>query len=115
MTYGAASARTRYSRALVSYDNPANNYDTDVTGYSDAPLLRRYGDNPVELSLPSAVRESEAQRRGKWAVLTSVQDRTIATGMEGRIPLPGYIIPVADSLLAGREIGGGSRLLLAAW
>lgn len=26
--------------------------------------------------------------------------------MEGRIPLPGFIIPVADSLLAGREIGG---------
>ncbi|CAL5238702.1 Fibronectin type-III domain-containing protein [Pseudomonas aeruginosa] len=108
MTYGAASARTRYSRALVSYDNPANNYDTDVTGYSDAPLLRRYGDNPVELSAIGCTRESEAQRRGKWAVLTSVQDRTItfATGMEGRIPLPGYIIPVADSLLAGREIGG---------
>lgn len=108
MTYGAASARTRYSRALVSYDNPANNYDTDVTGYSDAPLLRRYGDNPVELSAIGCTRESEAQRRGKWAVLTSVQDRTItfSTGMEGRIPLPGYIIPVADSLLAGREIGG---------
>ncbi|HIE5586826.1 TPA: phage tail protein [Pseudomonas aeruginosa] len=108
MTYGAASARTRYSRALVSYDNPANNYDTDVTGYSDAPLLRRYGDNPVELSAIGCTRESEAQRRGKWAVLTSVQDRTItfATGMDGRIPLPGYIIPVADSLLAGREIGG---------
>ncbi|MFH3513979.1 host specificity protein J [Pseudomonas aeruginosa] len=108
MTYGAASARTRYSRALVSYDNPANNYDTDVTGYSDAPLLRRYGDNPVELSAIGCTRESEAQRRGKWAVLTSVQDRTItfATGMEGRIPLPGYIIPVADSLLAYREIGG---------
>lgn len=108
MTYGAASARARYSRALVSYDNPANNYDTDVTGYSDTTLLRRYGDNPVEISAIGCTRESEAQRRAKWVVLTSVQDRTItfATGMEGRIPLPGYIIPVADSLLAGREIGG---------
>ncbi|WGY37310.1 host specificity protein J [Pseudomonas aeruginosa] len=108
MTYGAASARSRYSRALVSYDNPANNYDTDVTGYSDTTLLRRYGDNPMEISAIGCTRESEAQRRAKWVVLTSVQDRTItfATGMEGRIPLPGYIIPVADSLLAGREIGG---------
>ncbi|HFI2197368.1 TPA: phage tail protein [Pseudomonas aeruginosa] len=108
MTYGAASARTRYSRALVSYDNPANNYDTDVTAYSDPALQRRYGDNPVELGAIGCTRESESQRRGKWAVLTSVQDRTItfATGIEGRIPLPGYIIPVADSLLAGREIGG---------
>ncbi|EOI1567936.1 host specificity protein J [Pseudomonas aeruginosa] len=108
MSYGAASARSRYSRALVSYDNPANNYDTDVTGYSDTTLLRRYGDNPVEISAIGCTRESEAQRRAKWVVLTSVQDRTISftTGTEGRIPLPGYIIPVADSLLAGREIGG---------
>ncbi|MFG8727805.1 host specificity protein J [Pseudomonas aeruginosa] len=108
MTYGAASARTRYSRALVSYDNPANNYDTDVTAYSDPALQRRYGDNPVELGAIGCTRESESQRRGKWVVLTSVQDSTItfSTGMEGRIPLPGYIIPVADSLRAGREIGG---------
>lgn len=108
MNYGSASARTRYSRALVSYDNPANNYDTDVTAYSDPALQRRYGDNPVDLGAIGCTRESEAQRRGKWVVLTSVQDSTItfSTGMEGRIPLPGYIIPVADSLRAGREIGG---------
>ncbi|WP_305827619.1 phage tail protein [Pseudomonas aeruginosa] len=108
MTYGSASAKTRYSRALISYDNPANNYDTDVTAYSDPALQRRYGDNPVELGAIGCTRESESQRRGKWVVLTSVQDSTItfSTGMEGRIPLPGYIIPVADSLRAGREIGG---------
>ncbi|NMZ72983.1 phage tail protein [Pseudomonas nitroreducens] len=108
MTYGSASAKTRYSRALISYDNPANNYDTDVTAYSDPALQRRYGDNPVDLGAIGCTRESEAQRRGKWVVLTSVQDSTItfSTGMEGRIPLPGYIIPVADSLRAGREIGG---------
>ncbi|MFO6056307.1 hypothetical protein ACLBUN_34585, partial [Pseudomonas aeruginosa] len=28
------------------------------------------------------------------------------TGMDGAIPLPGWVIPVADALLAGREIGG---------
>ena len=26
--------------------------------------------------------------------------------MEGSIPLPGYVIPVADELLAGRPVGG---------
>ncbi|WP_204349454.1 hypothetical protein, partial [Stenotrophomonas maltophilia] len=31
---------------------------------------------------------------------------TFSTGLEGRIPLPGHIIPVADAVLAGREIGG---------
>lgn len=107
-TYGSASERTRYTRALVSYDNPANNYDTDVAAASDAKLQRRYGDNPVEISAIGCTRESEAQRRGKWILLTNSQDRTVTflVGMDGRIPLPGHVIPVADKLISGAEIGG---------
>ena len=107
-SYGSASAKTRYTRALVSYDNPANNYDTDVIPFADLDLQRRMGDKPIELSAIGCTRASEAQRRGKWAILSNNQDRTISfkTGMEGVIPLPGHIIPVADSLLAGREVGG---------
>jgi predicted phage tail protein len=107
-SYGSASTKTRYTRAIVSYDNPANNYDTDVTAFADPELQRRFGDKPVEISAIGCTRASEAQRRGKWAVMSNNQDRTVTfkTGMEGEIPLPGYIIPIADSLLAGREIGG---------
>jgi predicted phage tail protein len=107
-SYGSASSQTRYTRAIVSYDNPANNYDTDVTAYADPVLQRRFGDKPVEISAIGCTRASEAQRRGKWVVMSNNQDRTVTfkTGMEGAIPLPGYIIPIADSLLAGREIGG---------
>lgn len=107
-TYSSASERTRYTRALISYDNPANNYDTDVTAVTDAKLQRRYGDNPLEISAIGCTRESEAQRRGKWALLTNSKDRavTFKVGLDGRIPLPGYVIPIADELLAGRPVGG---------
>ncbi|WP_028616704.1 phage tail protein [Pseudomonas canadensis] len=107
-TYSSASERTRYSRALVSYDNPLNNYDTDVTAVTDQKLQRRYGDNPLEISAIGCTRESEAQRRGKWALLTNSKDRAVnfKVGLDGRIPLPGYVIPIADELLAGRPVGG---------
>ncbi|WP_089042312.1 TipJ family phage tail tip protein [Pseudomonas fluorescens] len=107
-TYSSASERTRYSRALVSYDNRENNHDTDVTSVTDQKLQRRYGDNPLEISAIACDRESEAQRRGKWALLTNSKDRavTFKVGLDGRIPLPGYVIPIADELLAGRAIGG---------
>ena len=107
-TYSSASERTRYTRALISYDNPANNYDTDVTAVTDSKLQRRYGDNPLEISAIGCTRESEAQRRGKWALLTNSKDRavTFKVGLDGRIPLPGYVIPIADELLAGRSVGG---------
>nr|WP_313133417.1 DUF1983 domain-containing protein [Pseudomonas juntendi] len=106
--YGGAERNTHYSRALVSYDNPANNYDTDVIPVTDNALQRRYRDRPVEISAIGCTRASEAQRRGKWALLSNSQDRTVTfkTGMEGRIPLPGYVIPVADELVAGRPNGG---------
>ena len=106
--YGGAERNTHYSRALVSYDNPANNYDTDVIPVTDLALQRRYRDRPVEISAIGCTRASEAQRRGKWALLSNSQDRTVTfkTGMEGRIPLPGFVIPVADELVAGRPNGG---------
>lgn len=107
-TYGGAEKNTHYSRALVSYDNPANNYDTDVIPVTDLALQRRYRDRPIEISAIGCTRASEAQRRGKWILLSNDQDRTVTfrTGMEGRIPLPGYVIPVADELIAGRPNGG---------
>lgn len=107
-TYSSASERTCYSRALVSYDNRENNHDTDVTSVTDQKLQRRYGDNPLEISAIACDRESEAQRRGKWALLTNSKDRavTFKVGLDGRIPLPGYVIPIADELLAGRPVGG---------
>ncbi|QJI29896.1 DUF1983 domain-containing protein [Pseudomonas sp. ADAK18] len=107
-TYGGAEKDTHYSRALVSYDNPANNYDTDVIPVTDLALQRRYRDRPIEISAIGCTRASEAQRRGKWILLSNNQDRTVTfkTGMEGRIPLPGYVIPVADELIAGRPNGG---------
>lgn len=106
--YGGAERNTHYSRALVSYDNPANNYDTDVIPVTENALQRRFRDRPVEISAIGCTRASEAQRRGKWALLSNSQDRTVTfkTGMEGRIPLPGYVIPVADELVAGRPNGG---------
>ncbi|MBH3308949.1 phage tail protein [Pseudomonas mosselii] len=107
-TYGGAERNTHYSRAVVSYDNPANNYDTDVIPVTDPALQRRYQDRPIEISAIGCTRASEAQRRGKWALLSNNQDRTVTfkTGMEGRIPLPGHVIPVADELLSGRPNGG---------
>ncbi|AIC20564.1 hypothetical protein EY04_17120 [Pseudomonas chlororaphis] len=106
--YGGAGRDTHYSRALVSYDNPANNYDTDVVPVTDIALQRRYRDRPIEISAIGCTRASEAQRRGKWALLSNSQDRTVSfkTGMEGANVLPGFVIPVADELVAGRPNGG---------
>ncbi|ABM25280.1 Carbohydrate-binding family V/XII [Shewanella sp. W3-18-1] len=107
-SYSSSSEKVKYTRALISWDNPDNAYESDVTSVSDQPLQRRYGDNVVELSALGCTRESEAQRRGKWAIYTNNNDRAVnfSVGMDGSIPLPGYVIGVADQLIAGSRIGG---------
>ncbi len=53
-------------------------------------------------------RQSEAHRKGLWGILTNNKDRVVEfdVGLDGRIPQPGYIIALADELLAGRVNGG---------
>ena len=108
-TYSGGSSQTRYTQALVSYSNINNHSNDEVEAVSDLNLQRRYKMvRKVELSAIGCTRQSEANRRGRWALLTNANDRMIsfATGLEGAIPSPGHIIAVADSNLAGRDTGG---------
>ncbi|MEG5646040.1 host specificity protein, partial [Enterobacter asburiae] len=53
-------------------------------------------------------RQSEANRKGRWGILTNNKDRVVSfdVGLDGNIPQPGYIIAVADELLSGKVMGG---------
>ncbi|MTC72284.1 DUF1983 domain-containing protein [Providencia sp. wls1914] len=107
-SYSGGSIQNRYTQALVSFTDTDNHSNDDVEAVADLKLQRRYGVRKIELSAIGCTRRSEANRRGRWALLTNANDRmiTFATGLEGAIPSPGHIIAVADSNLAGRDNGG---------
>ena len=109
--YSGSSERTVYTRAIIAYDNPDNMYNSDAAAVYDQALQRRYGDNLLEITAIGCTSQSEAQRRGKWALYTNSKNRSVTfqVGLDGNIPLPGYVIGVADPLLAGRPIGGRIR------
>ncbi|ETO49235.1 host specificity protein [Yersinia pestis 9] len=75
---------------------------------SDNDLVRRYGVNQLDMTAIGCIRQTEANRRGRWALLTNSKDRTVNfnVGLDGAIPLPGHIIGVADDMLSGRKMGG---------
>ncbi|WP_145482737.1 host specificity protein J [Yersinia rohdei] len=106
--YSSASERTHYSQAMVSYSNPDNRYQDDIEPVSIRALVKRYGTQNADITAIGCTRRSEAIRRGKWVLYTNDKDRAVSftVGLEGRIPLPGYVIGVADRLLAGRALGG---------
>lgn len=107
--YSSSNTKTRYTSALVSYSDPDNGYANAVQPVFEPDLVNRYKVfNQLELTAIACTRQSEADRRGRWGILTNSQDRvvTFSVGLDGDIPLPGYIIAVADEYLSGRVAGG---------
>jgi predicted phage tail protein len=106
--YAGGSERNRYSTAMVSWSNPDNHYSDEVEAVVEQDLVRRYGVRQTEITAIGCVRRTEANRRGRWVLLTNAKDRlvTFSTGLEGMIPLPGHIIGVADQNLSGKVMGG---------
>lgn len=107
-TDSSASEKTHYSTAMVSWSDPANGYQDSVEPVFDNGLIRRYGVKQADLTAIGCTRQTEAIRRGKWLLLTNDKDRMInfTVGMDGNIPLPGWVIGVADEALAGRPLSG---------
>lgn len=107
-TYSSSTSKTRYTTALVSWSDPGNAYADAMEPVFEQPLVARYGFNQLEMTAIGCTRQSEANRKGRWGILTNNKDRVVSfdVGLDGNIPQPGYIIAVSDELLSGKVMGG---------
>ena len=107
-TYSSSTTKTRYTTALVSWSDPDNAYADAMEPVFEQQLVARYGFNQLEMTAIGCTRQSEANRKGRWGILTNNKDRVVSfdVGLDGNIPQPGYIIAVSDELLSGKVMGG---------
>ncbi|QNM20518.1 host specificity protein J [Citrobacter freundii] len=107
-TYASSTTKTRYTTALVSWSDPDNAYADAMEPVFEQQLVARYGFNQLEMTAIGCTRQSEANRKGRWGILTNNKDRVVSfdVGLDGNIPQPGYIIAVSDELLSGKVMGG---------
>ncbi|EKV4260703.1 host specificity protein J [Citrobacter freundii complex sp. 2023EL-00962] len=107
-TYSSSTTKSRYTTALVSWSDPGNAYADAMEPVFEQALVARYGFNQLEMTAIGCTRQSEANRKGRWGILTNNKDRVVSfdVGLDGNIPQPGYIIAVADELLSGKVLGG---------
>lgn len=107
-TYSSSTTKTRYTTALVSWSDPSNAYADAMEPVFEQSLVARYGFNQLEMTAIGCTRQSEANRKGRWGILTNNKDRIVSfdVGLDGNIPQPGYIIAVADEMLSGKVMGG---------
>ena len=114
--YESTDERTIYTSALISYDEPDDHYGTQVEAvWEKSEILRWKGDRQTTLAAIGCTVRGEAQRRGKYNLLTNMRNRTVIfqTGLQGLDPKvkPGAIVGVADPLISGKEFTG--RVIVA--
>lgn len=107
-TYAGGSYKNRYTSCLSSWSDPVNHYSDTVEGVYDSDLVQRYGVREMSLTAIGCTSQSEAHRRGRWAILSNAKDGTVSfgVGLDGYIPIPAEIIGVADPFRSGKQNGG---------
>jgi predicted phage tail protein len=90
----------------VNWSDPTNHYKDTPEPVYDNDLAMRFDYRQLEMTAIGCTRQSEANRRGRWALLTNGIGEvvTFSTGMD--VPPVGEVIGVAANELAGRTIGG---------
>lgn len=107
--YPGSRRRTRYTVALVSWSDPADFGRRKVEYVPDPEGIARYGIQQTEITAFGCSSQGQAQRLGRWALLTSrleTESVVFSVGLKGAFVRPGQVIRVADARRAGRRIGG---------
>ncbi|MDM2753920.1 DUF1983 domain-containing protein [Citrobacter sp. Cpo221] len=107
-TYSSGSEKNRYSSALINFSDPDNHYQDRTTAVMFPELVKQFKFKQTQLTAIGCTRESEAQRRGGWAVYSNSLDLiiTVQTGLDGFAYVPGTVFAFADERLSGRVYGG---------
>lgn len=107
--YKGSRRSTRYSVALVSWNDPTDMFRAKVEQVQDDALVARLGVKEISLANIGCTSQGQAQRAGRWALLTNryeTETCVFSVGLDGIRARPGQVVRVADNDRAGRRIGG---------
>ncbi|CAM4318231.1 phage minor tail protein L [Corallococcus exiguus] len=108
-TYASSSKRARHTVALVTWNNPDNHFKAAQEYVTDEEGLATYGYSPTEVVALGCTSRGQAQRVGRWLLLTErlgTETVTFRTGFEGAMRNPGAVVKLQDPYRAGRRWGG---------
>ncbi|MDS9879469.1 phage tail protein, partial [Pseudomonas protegens] len=90
--YFGSAKKTRYTVALVSWNDPADFYRQKVEYVDDQAGITRYGIQQTEITATGCTSQGQAQRIGKWALLTNrleTESVGFSVGLDGTLARPG--------------------------
>lgn len=104
-----SAKKTRFTVALVSWNDPADMCRAKVEYVEDPEGIKRYGIQQVQLAAFGCRSQGQAHRAGKWALATSRLETGMISfdvGLDGAIAVPGQIVRIADPARMGKRAGG---------
>lgn len=107
--YEGSARKARKTVALVSWNDPADNYKEKIEYVEDRAGITRYGIQEMEVRAMGTTSQGQAQRIGRWMLLTNqLETSTVSfkVATEGNFILPGEIIGIADPARQGKRFGG---------
>lgn len=108
-TYSGSSRNDRHSVALVTWNDPEQNYKQVVEYIEDADLIAKYGIRQAELTAFGCTSRAQAIRAGRWILYTESYESDMITfnvGIDSALVLPGDVIKIQDPSYAGKRLGG---------
>lgn len=108
-SYSGSSAKTRHTVALVTWNDPKDQYKQKIEYVEDYDGLSRYGVIQTDVIAYGCTSQGQAHRLGKWLLYTEQMETetvTFKTGIENVVLLPGSIIRTSDPFRAGARMGG---------
>lgn len=107
--YKGTKGQSRYTVALVNWNDPNDFYRQKTEYVSDDGAVALFGVRTVELTAFACSSQGQAQRAGRWALLTNLLETdsvSFSVGIEGVKVRPGEVFRVADTNRSGRRAGG---------
>jgi len=108
-TYEGTARKARKTIVLVSWNDPNDFYKEKIEYVEDRDGLERYGYNEMQIRAIGTTSQGQAQRIGRWALLTDQLETEVVTfkvATEGFFLMPGEIIGIADPSKGEKRYGG---------
>lgn len=113
-SYSGSARKARHTVALVSWNDPADQYRQKIEYVENEAGIALYGVRETEVLAFGCTSRGQAHRLGKWLLWSEIHEtetETHGAGLDGVYLAPGAVYQTQDANRAGKRFGG--RLLAA--
>ncbi|MCA0944484.1 phage tail protein [Salipiger pacificus] len=107
--YSGSALKARHTVAMVTWNDPNDEYRQAIEVYEDPDAIERYGWRPIEITAYGCTSKAQAYRLAKWTLFTEQRQTdtvTYSAGLDHADLFPFDVVSLADPAFADVRMGG---------